>query len=130
MQSIGRQKIGEQRCLYCEQNTSSVHGKNIELALETWVKMVKELGFKSRQASLLMRPNFVSKKGVETYLDALQARFGLKLNACALPFYLKTTRNKMTTINKPIDTKKVQSHKSIIEQHYYTKQTTVIEAMY
>ena len=89
---------------------------------------MKELDLKMGQATFLTHSDFVTWKGVKTHLDALQVRFGSKLNARVLPFHLKTITNKITTMNEHINTKKVQSHNSIIEKQDHTKQTTAIES--
>ena len=42
--------------------TSNAHSKNMELTLETWVGIIKVLGYKIKQASLLAYPDLVILK--------------------------------------------------------------------
>ena len=100
-------EMGEQGYLWCVQKISSASSGNIEFTLERYLKTIKELGFKIRQASLLAYPDFVICKSFEMCLDILQIRFGLMHSAYVLLFSPKTTINKITTTNKPINTKKV-----------------------
>ena len=71
----------------------NARSENKKFTLETWVKITKVLEYKIRQASLLMRPNFVIFEGFETHLDTSRVRFGLALSVRAPLFYLQKSLN-------------------------------------
>ena len=54
----------EQKCYHSGKSISKIHGKKIELALETLLEIINNLGHKIEQPSLLRHPNCIIFKGL------------------------------------------------------------------
>ena len=92
--------IKGQRRFWCSgQGIRARYVKKIELTFESLLDVVDRLGWTGGRTDLLMYPEYIIFKGMDTIIDE-KIRLGLTLNVYAPPFNLKLVTQK--TENKII----------------------------